>query len=117
MRRSRRELSNAYFVAKIGFDTAENEPAKNLKNCIFWKMLPNVANQSLLSLVRMNIGHKAGRGGDRAGRGGPAVQERAWPRDAGPGADLTGSVGVSGPNHSNYSDQSSVSIRGIRRKL
>ena len=24
--RSRRELSNAYFLAKIGFDTAENEP-------------------------------------------------------------------------------------------
>ena len=26
--RSRRELSNAYLVAKFGFDTAENEPAK-----------------------------------------------------------------------------------------
>ena len=26
--RSRRELSNAYFVAKFGFDTAENEPCK-----------------------------------------------------------------------------------------
>ena len=26
--RSRRELSNAYFLAKIGFDTAENEPSK-----------------------------------------------------------------------------------------
>ena len=25
-------LSNAYFVAKFRFDTAENEPAKNLKN-------------------------------------------------------------------------------------
>ena len=25
-------LSNAYFVAKIRFDTAENEPAKNLQN-------------------------------------------------------------------------------------
>ena len=24
--RSRRELSNAYFLAKFGFDTAENEP-------------------------------------------------------------------------------------------
>ena len=29
--RSRQELSNAYLVAKIGFDTAENEPAKKLK--------------------------------------------------------------------------------------
>ena len=26
--RSRRELSNAYFVAKFGLDTAENEPCK-----------------------------------------------------------------------------------------
>ena len=25
-------LSNAYFLAKIRFDTAENEPAKNLQN-------------------------------------------------------------------------------------
>ena len=25
-------LSNAYFVAKFHFDTAENEPAKNLQN-------------------------------------------------------------------------------------
>ena len=28
MCRSRRELSNAYFLAKFGFDTAENEPCK-----------------------------------------------------------------------------------------
>ena len=28
MCRSRRELSNAYFLAKCGFDTAENEPCK-----------------------------------------------------------------------------------------
>ena len=26
--RSRRELSNAYFLAKVGFDTADNEPCK-----------------------------------------------------------------------------------------
>ena len=26
--RSRRELSNAYFLAKFGFDTAENEPCE-----------------------------------------------------------------------------------------
>ena len=26
--RSRREVSNAYFLAKFGFDTAENEPSK-----------------------------------------------------------------------------------------
>ena len=28
MCRSRRELSNAYLLAKFGFDTAENEPSK-----------------------------------------------------------------------------------------
>ena len=26
-------LSNAYFLAKFRFDTAENEPAKNLQKC------------------------------------------------------------------------------------
>ena len=28
-------LSNAYFLAKIGFDTAQNEPAKNLQNVAY----------------------------------------------------------------------------------
>ena len=35
-------LSNAYFLAKFRFDTAENEPAKNLQNfrkCIFRKCI------------------------------------------------------------------------------
>ena len=35
-------LSNAYFLAKFRFDTAENEPAKNLQN--FAKFCPNFAN-------------------------------------------------------------------------
>ena len=30
MCRSRRELSNAYLLAKFGFDTAENEPSKKM---------------------------------------------------------------------------------------
>ena len=34
-------LSNAYFLAKFRFDTAENEPAKNLQN---FANFPNVAN-------------------------------------------------------------------------
>ena len=33
-------LSNAYFLAKIRFDTAENEPAKNLQK--FCKILQNL---------------------------------------------------------------------------
>ena len=35
-------LSNAYFLAKFRFDTAENEPAKNLQNfrkCTFEKCI------------------------------------------------------------------------------
>ena len=32
MCRSRRELSKAYFLAKFGFDTAENEPCKHEEN-------------------------------------------------------------------------------------
>ena len=35
--RSRRELSNAYFLAKIGFETTENEPCKvcqTLDSCV-----------------------------------------------------------------------------------
>ena len=35
-------LSNAYFLAKFGFDTAENEPAKNLQN--FSNNFPNFPN-------------------------------------------------------------------------
>ena len=35
-------LSNAYFLAKFGFDTAENEPAKNLQN--FAKKIANFPN-------------------------------------------------------------------------
>ena len=31
MCRSRRELSNAYLLAKFGFDTAENEPSNVTK--------------------------------------------------------------------------------------
>ena len=35
-------LSNAYFLAKFRFDTAENEPAQNLQN--FANYFPNFAN-------------------------------------------------------------------------
>ena len=36
-------LSNAYFLANFRFDTAENEPAKNLQNSANF---PNFANQA-----------------------------------------------------------------------
>ena len=34
-------LSNAYFLAKFRFDTAENEPAKNLQNFANFPNFPN----------------------------------------------------------------------------
>ena len=40
-------LSNAYFLAKFRFDTAENEPAKNLQifeKCIFEKCIFEAEN-------------------------------------------------------------------------
>ena len=42
--RSRRELSNAYFLAKFGFDTAENEPSKVCPmrgpSAVWWTSVP-----------------------------------------------------------------------------
>ena len=43
-------LSNAYFLAKFRFDTAENEPAKNLQN--FARILMNFANNSFANFAR-----------------------------------------------------------------
>ena len=37
-------LSNAYFLAKFRFDTAENEPAKNLQK---FANFPNFANPNI----------------------------------------------------------------------
>ena len=37
-------LSNAYFLAKFRFDTAENEPAKNLQNFAKIATFAEVAN-------------------------------------------------------------------------
>ena len=35
-------LSNAYFLAKFRFDTAENEPAKNLQKFVKFQILQNL---------------------------------------------------------------------------
>ena len=40
-------LSNSYFLAKFGFDTAENEPAKNLQN--FANYFPNFAQVKMIA--------------------------------------------------------------------
>ena len=42
-------LSNAYFLAKFGFDTAENEPVKNLQN---FAKFANFAAPNPLTLTR-----------------------------------------------------------------
>ena len=50
-------LSNAYFLAKFRFDTAENEPAKNLQN---FANFPNFANPNPFQ-VRVREGAGAAR--------------------------------------------------------
>ena len=50
--RSRQELSNEYLLAKVGFDTAENEPLKVCQK--FAKHLPEVRIK-----VRKSIGSRA----------------------------------------------------------
>ena len=59
-------LSNAYFLAKFRFDTAENEPAKNLQNFIdkFKEILQN-----------LRILQNSGRAVLRP-RGGPGLRQR-----------------------------------------
>ena len=44
-------LSNAYFLAKFRFDTAKNEPAKNLQN---FANFPNFANLLRVGLARVH---------------------------------------------------------------
>ena len=44
-------LSNAYFLAKFRFDTAENEPAKHLQK---FAKLANFADPNPLTLSRKN---------------------------------------------------------------
>ena len=60
-------LLNAYFLAKFRFDTAENEPAKNLQN------LPNVTNFASASPPRRIHPDAGGRGPGHPPRGPPRV--------------------------------------------
>ena len=77
-------LSNAYFLAKFRFDTAENEPAKNLQN---FANFSNFANPNPADVVHREPG-LAGRvlrgvGPRRRRARLGAVQPRGRPRDAG----------------------------------
>ena len=68
-------LSNAYFLAKVRFDTAENEPAKNLQ------ILQNLP--ILLTLTPPNRRK-------RPGRGAPGGDEEAGAPDHVPQSPLAG---------------------------
>ena len=57
-------LSNAYFLAKIRFDTAENEPAKNLQN---FAKFANFADPNPLTLTRRTAPPPGPRGGAAEG--------------------------------------------------
>ena len=48
-------LSNAYFLAKFRFDTAENEPAKNLQNFAD-NYFPNFANPTHYPVLILSSG-------------------------------------------------------------
>ena len=57
-------LSNAYFLAKFRFDTAENEPAKNLQN---FAKFANFADPNPLTLTP-NPNSKRAASGSSGGR-------------------------------------------------
>ena len=48
-------LSNAYFLAKFRFDTAENEPAKNLQNFVNFPNFANVQAHVTTQVVTMYL--------------------------------------------------------------
>ena len=75
-------LSNAYFLAKFRFDTAENEPAKNLQNCA--KNLPNFI-RSFANFANPNMapGRPGSRGTSWTAGAAPCAGRRAPRRDAG----------------------------------
>ena len=53
-------LSNAYFLAKFRFDTAENEPAKNLQNFAkFSQPADEAVDAALRRRAREGLAHRA----------------------------------------------------------
>ena len=72
-------LSNAYFVAKFRFDTAENEPAKNLQKFAnflnFAKNSPGGGGTRLREARRRQVAEQRAEGRSRGAplaRGGPS---------------------------------------------
>ena len=60
-------LSNAYFIAKFRFDTAENEPAKNLQNLNFCKKML-ILQAAPISQTRRTEGSPGARSGAAGAR-------------------------------------------------
>ena len=91
-------LSNAYFLAKVRFYTAENEPAKNLQT--FCKHFANFAKVtgSAGPAVRADLAAGDKLGGSVPAETAAAVLAQALVR---PEAKLKGSIGE-GSNHSNF---------------
>ena len=74
-------LSNAYFLAKFRFDTAENEPAKNLQNLLIFPILltltPNPCQHRRARGVPCVQRNLRGRGLQHAREGAPRVRRLA----------------------------------------
>ena len=49
-------LSNAYFLAKFRFDTAENEPAKNSQNFAIFGLMLSMGNRPAEVAGRYGVG-------------------------------------------------------------
>ena len=67
-------LSNAYFLAKFRFDTAENEPAKHLQNFANFPSFANFANSARPNKHRS--GGEMWRGDQGRGPAGPRYGQR-----------------------------------------
>ena len=82
-------LSNAYFLAKFRFDTAENEPAKNLQNLpILLTLTPNQVRANILSRRRGAEGRLR-----RGGGGGAGEEEEEGDAEGPPREEGTGQAG------------------------
>ena len=79
-------LLNAYFLAKFGFDTAENKPAKNLQTFLnFANLRSDPPSPSLVALCPQLRGGRR-RAERRRGRRAGAEANQAYPGEAGAAA-------------------------------
>ena len=85
-------LSNAYFLAKFRFDTAENEPAKNLQTLKIFPILLTDMLTAMDLVMKLSGAHRrAARGPERRG----AVRLAAEPLRRSAGRRLRAGLGLS----------------------